>query len=326
MKNLALFAACIIFATVAVAPQAGEKQKPLRVCYIAAAGEYEPDKTLPILEKYVEAKNKNVVSTRVFAKSKGDLPGLEALDKCDVVVLFTRRLDIKGEQLERIKKYCTSGKPLVGIRTASHAFQNWLDLDKEVFGGNYKNHYDAGPLCDVQLPKDERFRRVLNGVTPFKSKGSLYRNTGHAKDVDVCLYGSIPDHTEPIAWTRNYKGGRIFYTSLGHQKDFEEESFLRLMSNAIVWAGGSGLFDVDRPETRLSPAHAAPARLAHRLHWRRLHHARLPSRRISASQLQPGCHHVAQSRSCERCRRPAQHREGASQHRRVAHRSGDRNP
>src|SRR5689334_2946294 len=98
MKKLALLVAALIFATIAVAPQAGEKQQPLRVCYIAAAGEYEPDKTLPILEKYVEAKNKNVVSTRVFAKSKGDLPGLEALDKCDVVVLFTRRLDIKGEQ------------------------------------------------------------------------------------------------------------------------------------------------------------------------------------------------------------------------------------
>ena len=219
------------------ATHAGEKKAPIRVCFIAVAGEYEPDMTLPILQKYLESKH-NVVSTRVFGKSKSDLPGLEALDKCDVAVLFTRRLELKGDQLERIKKYCTSGKPLVGIRTASHAIQTFLELDKEVFGGNYKNHYKEGPLTEVALTTTQKERPILFGVTPFKSKGSLYRNTGLAKDVDILLTGTNPEATEPIAWTRMYKGGRIFYTSLGHQKDFEEESFLRLMTNAIVWAAG----------------------------------------------------------------------------------------
>ena len=217
------------------AASAGEKDKPLRVCFISGSTEYESDKTLPILQKYLESKHK-VVSTWAIARSDKDLPGLENLDKCDVAVLFTRRLKLEGDQLERIKGYCTSGKALVGIRTASHGIQTWLDLDKEVFGGNYKNHYPAGPLCDVNLTEDKKERPILDGVKPFKSKGSLYRNTGLAKDVDILLTGSTPDHAEPIAWTRLYKGGRIFYTSLGDQKDFEEESFLRLMTNAIVWA------------------------------------------------------------------------------------------
>ena len=221
------------------AASAGEKDKPLRVCFISGSTEYESDKTLPILQKYLESKHK-VVSTWAIARSDKDLPGLENLDKCDVAVLFTRRLKLEGDQLERIKRYCTSGKALVGIRTASHGIQTWLDLDKEVFGGNYKNHYPAGPLCDVNLTEDKKERPILDGVKPFKSKGSLYRNTGLAKDVDILLTGSTPDHTEPIAWTRLYKGGRIFYTSLGDQKDFEEESFLRLMTNAILWTADRG--------------------------------------------------------------------------------------
>ena len=216
-------------------PTVDAGDKPLRVCFIAAAGEYEPDKTLPILQKYLESKHK-VVSTRVFGKSKTDLPGLEALDNCDVAVLFMRRIELKGEQLERLKKYCTSGKPLVGIRTASHAIQTWLDLDKEVLGGNYKNHYKDGPLTDVRIVAKQH--PILDGVQPFKSRGSLYRNTGLAKDVTILLEGNNGEATEPIAWTRLHKGGRIFYTSLGHQKDFEEESFLCLVSNAIVWAAG----------------------------------------------------------------------------------------
>ena len=59
------------------------------------------------------------------------------------------------------------------------------------------------------------------------------------KDVTVLLTGSIPDHTEPIAWVRERKLGdktqRVFYTSLGHPDDFKEESFLRLMGNGLAW-------------------------------------------------------------------------------------------
>jgi type 1 glutamine amidotransferase len=208
---------------------------PLRVVFISGSAEYESDKTMPLLKKYFEAKYPSAV-TILNAKSETDLPGLEALDKCDVAVIFTRRLKLKGDQLDRVKKYCASGKPVVGIRTASHGIQSWLEIDKEIFGGNYQGHYPAGPLCDVNLTDDKKERPILDGVKPFKSKGSLYKNTGHAKDIDILLTGSIPDHTEPIAWTRVVKGTRVFYTSLGHQKDFEEESFLRLMTNGILWA------------------------------------------------------------------------------------------
>ena len=232
----------VAFLPAGLTTEAGEKTAPPRVLLIAGSTEYEPEKTLPILKKHLESKY-GCVCTLIEGKfGKGekadDLPGLENLDKCDTAVLFTRRMKLQGGQLDRLKKYCTAGKPLVGIRTASHAIQTWLDLDKEVFGGNYKNHYKEGPLNQVNLPEDQNKRAILAGVTPFKSQGSLYKNTGHAKDIHVLLTGSIPDHTEPIAWTRSYKGGRIFYTSLGHQKDFEEASFLRLITNAVFWTAG----------------------------------------------------------------------------------------
>ncbi|MSU80746.1 MAG: hypothetical protein EXS16_21995 [Gemmataceae bacterium] len=228
--SLILFAGVILLTT----PFVEARIAPLRVVFISGSGEYESDKTMPILKKYLESKYPSLV-TMVSAKGD-DLPGLEALEKCETAVLFTRRLKVQGDQLERIKKYCTSGKPLVGIRTASHAIQTFLELDKEVFGGNYKGHYKDGPLTEVELPQTSRSHRILNGVTSFKSKGSLYKNTGLAEDVAVLLHGSADGKKEPIAWTRDFKKGRIFYTSLGHQKDFEEESFLRLMTNAILWS------------------------------------------------------------------------------------------
>jgi type 1 glutamine amidotransferase len=209
-------------------------QGVLKVCLISGSAEYKSDVSLPKLQAYLE-KHHAVKCSRAFATSDSDLPGLENLATCDVAVLFTRRLKLKGEQLERIKNYCLSGKPLVGIRTASHAIQTWLALDHEVFGGDYQMHYKEGPRTDVKIVPAAKDHPILKGFKPYQSAGSLYKNPKVAKDVDVLLTGSIPEHTDPVAWTRLYKGGRVFYTSLGHPQDFEEENYLRLLSNAILW-------------------------------------------------------------------------------------------
>ena len=52
------------------------------------------------------------------------------------------------------------------------------------------------------------------------------------------MSASTDEHDEPVTWTRTHAGGRVFYTSLGHQEDFEEPSFLRLLANAVLWCGG----------------------------------------------------------------------------------------
>jgi type 1 glutamine amidotransferase len=197
--------------------------------------EYESDASLSAFQKYLE-EHFPAKCTRVFRKTDDNLPGLDNLDSCDVMLLFTRRLTISGEQLDKVKKYCQSGKPMVAVRTASHAFQNWLELDKEVLGGNYKGHYGAGPAVDIQIVEKVRNHPILKGVKPFESAVSLYQNPGLAADVEVLLTGRIPGHTEPVAWTRIHNGGRVFYTSLGHQKDFADENFRRMLANALFWS------------------------------------------------------------------------------------------
>src|SRR5262249_2693032 len=208
--------------------------KTLRVRLVSGSLEYESDASLSAFQEFLE-KNYDVKCSRAFRKTDDDLPWLDSLDFCDVMLLFTRRLTISGEQLEKIKKYCQSGKPIVGIRTASHAFQNWLALDKEVFGGNYQGHYGTGPRVEVHIQERAKSHPILAGVKPFQSPGSLYKNSGLAKDVEILLTGAIPGHFEPVAWTRTHNGGPVFYTSLGHQKDFLDDNFKRLLVNALFW-------------------------------------------------------------------------------------------
>ena len=40
---------------------------------------------------------------------------------------------------------------------------------------------------------------------------------------------------EPVAWVREANGRRVFYTSLGHQDDFADAIFLRLVTNGLQW-------------------------------------------------------------------------------------------
>lgn len=209
----------------------------LKVCLVSGSAEYESDKSLPVLQKYLEA-NYDVRCTLIKAIGFEELPGTEALDDCDVALFFTRRLKIDGEPLARVKKYVEAGRPIVALRTASHGFQNFLEMDKLVFGGNYQGHFPNGPVTTARAVAGAEKHPVLNGVaTPFTSKYSLYKNTPLVSDTTLLMTGETPDSggTQPITWTREYKGARVFYTSLGGLDDFENENFLRMIANSLFW-------------------------------------------------------------------------------------------
>ena len=77
---------------------------------------------------------------------------------------------------------------------------------------------------------------ILKGITPFKTNGSLYKNPNVADDVTVLLQGYMGKESEPVAWTREKDGRRVFYTSLGHPDDFKDDNFIRLLTNGLAWA------------------------------------------------------------------------------------------
>jgi type 1 glutamine amidotransferase len=234
-----LIACAAALAAMSIAVAAEDKPAgPLRVVMLSASGEYDSDASTAAFKAYLESKY-DVKCTILLGKEKGTgVEGLEALDAADLMLVFTRRVTLPDDQLARVRKYCDAGRPVVGVRTASHAFQNWLEFDRDVLGGNYKGHYGAGPKADVTLAEGAKDHPVLAGVRPFSSAYSLYRNTGLAKDVTLLASATSDGKTEPVAWTRLHNNGRVFYTSLGGPDDFKDENFRRLLVNAIFWTTG----------------------------------------------------------------------------------------
>ena len=111
------------------------------------------------------------------------------------------------EQLDAIRAYVAAGKPVVGIRTASHAFclrgkgppegrVAWPEFDRDVFGGNYTNHYGNSLEATVTLRDDppESLAGLLRGIEstqPFNAGGSLYRVSPLADRTSVLLIGRV---------------------------------------------------------------------------------------------------------------------------------------
>jgi type 1 glutamine amidotransferase/nicotinamidase-related amidase len=224
--------------------------RPLAVVAISE-DEYKTDRTLPAFLRDV-VQDRLGVDTKVLLADPKDpdvIPGLaEALGKADLLVVSMRRRALPEKDLDAVRKFLAAGKPVVGIRTASHAFDAkgklaegravWPKFDPEVLGGNYSGHHRAGAKTEVKAVPDAVKHAILSGVqTPFSGHGSLYKVSPLAKSATPLLAGAIPDQPqEPVAWVNQYGKARVFYTSLGTPEDFQQAPFRRMLSNAILWA------------------------------------------------------------------------------------------
>jgi nicotinamidase-related amidase/type 1 glutamine amidotransferase len=226
-----------------------------RVAFVVAEDEYKTETTLPpFAAKYL---GKDYAASFVFdrADEKNDLPGLSrALEGADVLFVSARRRILPEAQVEALRKFVASGKGVVGVRTASHAFAArpgtnaptgfavWNEFDPDVLGGRYTNHHKEGPETTIALAPGAASHAILTGVDPGRlvGKGSLYKVSPLADAATPLLIGSIPGESpEPVAWTHvTAAGGRVFYTSLGAPGDFAQDDFVRLLRNGIDWVAG----------------------------------------------------------------------------------------
>lgn len=233
-----------------------------RVVLLIGEDEYHTAETLPRFAAEELAWRGLEITTVVEAPArKNHFPGLaEVLPRADLLVLSTRRRALPPAELDAVRAHLAAGKPLVGLRTASHAFAprgadreqaraaglaEWPEFDAQVLGGNYQGHHGAGPLTRLRVAPGAERHPVLAGVEGerWPGLGSLYRCGPLSADATTLVLGEIPGQpAEPVAWVRRYgpRQARIFYTSLGHPEDFAQAGFRRLLLNGILWA-------LDRP-------------------------------------------------------------------------------
>jgi type 1 glutamine amidotransferase len=226
---------------------------------VIADQEYSTDRTLPEFARQYLGRE-FIVSWVTWPNHDSDeLPGIDVLDDADLALFSVWRRTPPTPQMAVIRKFVADGKPIIGIRIASHAFMKrdgsvapnhaaWPAFDREVFGGNYRGHYrgqvpgSRGTV--IRTEKMSEPHPILRGIPngELLAPSWLYKVSPLQPGVTVLLTGRVDRGTneEPVAWTyRTSGGGRAFYTSLGHPEEFQLAWFQKLLANGIHWAAAS---------------------------------------------------------------------------------------
>jgi type 1 glutamine amidotransferase len=172
------------------------------------------------------------------------IPGLEALEKADLMIIATRFRDLPDEQMKYIDEYVASGKPIIGMRTATHAFkiakgktyerysfdstvEGWTDgFGRRILGETWINHHghhgkqsSRGVVApgmkdhpivrgceDIWGPTDVYTVRLpLPGDSKPLILGQVLEGM---KPTDKPVSDRKNDPMMPVAWTRTYQGAK----------------------------------------------------------------------------------------------------------------------
>ncbi|MCG2462626.1 hypothetical protein K8352_17825 [Flavobacteriaceae bacterium F89] len=137
----------------------GADKNAKHIVLISGDEEYRSEEALPQLAKIL-SKRHGFNCTVLFAQDPAspgivnpdylkNIPGLEALTSADMMIIFTRFRALPDNQMQYIDDYLKAGKPVMGIRTATHAFNFGKDsVSNYVRYGNYyegdKTEWEGG--------------------------------------------------------------------------------------------------------------------------------------------------------------------------------------
>ncbi len=253
------------------------------IVLVSGDEEYRSEESLPMLAKILSERH-GFKCTVLFAIDKKDgtinpdqadnLPGLEALDHADLMVILTRFRDLPDEQMKHIVDYVEGGKPIVGLRTATHAFNfktsttyakwSWNSKEwdggfgRQVLGETWIRHHGKHAVQSTRglfAPGQEK-HEILRGIRSGEIWGPsdvyavrlplpgdsvplvLGEVLDGMKPDDAPVQGPVNEPMMPVAWTQTYKGARIFTTTMGASTDFENAALRRMVVNAMYWTLG----------------------------------------------------------------------------------------
>jgi type 1 glutamine amidotransferase len=267
-RSLIALVLCAVLVTALGTPAQAEEGRPQKnVVFILAENEYRAWRTIPEFGQMLE--DRYGFQCEYLTSSTDDkdpnrffIPRMERVKKADLVVVFARRRALPKEQMQILRDYLDSGRPLIGIRTASHAFdanlvvpkeggppvaaniklpeglEQWRTFDKDVLGCSYHGHYETGIVTVVTVNPEKKGHPILTGVPEtFDSPSWLYEIAPLAPTAESLMMGKIPGKdAEAVVLTHTYKrGSRIVYTSLGHWDDFKTTAFQRILINSVFW-------------------------------------------------------------------------------------------
>jgi type 1 glutamine amidotransferase len=291
MKAHALCTAALLGAATALAADPWVSYTPpadrangKHVVLLAGDEEYRSEESLPMLGKLLSQRHGfrctvlfsiNPADGTIDPNNQTNVPGLHLLGTADLVICAFRFRELPDADMQRFADYLEAGKPILALRTATHAFSyerhkqsrfarwDWRSRDwpggfgQQVLGETWVNHHgDHGKEATRGLIDGLNAKHpVLRGVKDVWGPTDVY-GIVHLKPTDtVLLHGLVlrgmqpdsPPNWEkplmPLVWVREYtwpngRTSRALTSTIGAAVDFQSEDLRRLVVNAACWLTG----------------------------------------------------------------------------------------
>jgi hypothetical protein len=229
--------------------------KGKHIVLVAGDDEYRSEESMPMLAKILSQRYgfKTTVlfpiepaTGNVVPNYQNNIPGLEHLATADLMIMLIRFRELPDEQTKHIENFLKEGKPIIGLRTSTHAFAyqknktspyaKWTWNGKEVgwekgfgkliFGETWVNHHGvhAKEGCRALIDGVQEMNRhpILRGVNDIWVPEDVYGIQGLPQNATVLIHGQstagMDDQAPvmwkksvmPIAWTKPYQleGGK----------------------------------------------------------------------------------------------------------------------
>jgi len=219
------------------------------VVLISGDEEYRSEEGLPMLAKVLSTHH-GFRTTVLFSidpetglinpNHQQNIPGIESLETADLMIIATRFRGLPVEQMRYVDEYLKSGKPVIGLRTATHAF-NYSDRNhpyakysynssvpgweggfgKKILGETWINHHgihgQEGTRGLIDGLAEREKHPIISGVEDIWGPTDVYGITEIPAGAQVMIWGGstagMTPESEinwrksivPVAWTKSYR-------------------------------------------------------------------------------------------------------------------------
>jgi uncharacterized protein len=181
-----------------------------------------------------------------------DLTGFTSqnLKNYDAVMFYTTgELPMSEIQKKAFTDYLNAGHGFIGVHSATDTFYMW-DQYLRIVGGYFDGHpWHENVTVDVAAPdnhivkflgKSFQIKDEIYQISDFEWRNSDVLLRLDPNSVDLSKAGVRKRfYNWPLAWTRKYGRGKVFYTALGHEQAvWQDPRYQELLLNGIKWTMG----------------------------------------------------------------------------------------
>lgn len=219
---------------------------PPRLLYLTYSAGYRHD-VIPLSREILTRLGRDSGAFEVTASEDPSEFSGDNLARYAAVMFYTSgELPLNGAQKRALLDFVRSGRGFLGVHSATDTFYKWPDY-LDLIGGYFDGHpwhqavnievADPGNPLVAFLGNSLQMKDEIYQIRDFDHQGSQVLLRLDPRSVDLGKAGVHQrSYGWPLAWTRRYGEGRVFYSALGHEPSvWRDARYQRILGNAILW-------------------------------------------------------------------------------------------